>query len=349
MSAPTPGTATLVPVLPNHRFDEGRLGAYLSERLPGFSTPCQISQFQGGQSNPTFHLATPQGAYVLRKQPPGVLLPSAHAVDREFMVMRALYGTAVPVPRMLLLCTDPAVIGQMFYVMEYVYGRVFTDASLPQLPAAERAALYASMNETLAALHRIEPAGVGLGGFGRPQGFLSRQIARWSRQYAAAHLPQCVAMERLMQWLAAQDPGAEEVAIHHGDFRLGNLMIHASEPRVIAVLDWELSTLGHPLADLAYTCLVYHGSVFAPGGPLISGNGVPTEADFVSDYCRRMGRAPIERWPYYLAFSLFRAAAILAGVYRRALDGNAADGHALERGGAYREVAELGWSLARRA
>ncbi len=341
--------ATLVAVLPNHRFDEGRLRAYLSERLPGFSTPCQISQFQGGQSNPTFHLATPQGAYVLRKQPPGVLLPSAHAVDREFMVMRALYGTAVPVPRMLLLCTDPAVIGQMFYVMEYVYGRVFTDASLPQLPAAERAALYASMNETLAALHRIEPVGVGLGEFGRPQGFLSRQIARWSRQYAAAQLPECVAMERLMQWLAAQDPGAEEVAIHHGDFRLGNLMIHASEPRVIAVLDWELSTLGHPLADLAYTCLVYHGSVFAPGGPLTSGNGVPTEADFVSDYCRRMGRAPIERWPYYLAFSLFRAAAILAGVYRRALDGNAADGHALERGGAYREVAELGWSLARRA
>jgi aminoglycoside phosphotransferase (APT) family kinase protein len=349
VSTPTPGTATPVAVLPNHRFDEGRLAAYLSERLPGFATPCRISQFQGGQSNPTFHLATPNGSYVLRKQPPGVLLPSAHAVDREFMVMRALYGTAVPVPRMLLLCTDTAVIGQMFYVMQYVYGRVFTEASLPQVPAAERAAIYASMNETLAALHRIDPAGAGLGGFGRPQGFLTRQIARWSRQYAAAQLPQCVAMEHLMQWLAAQDPGADEVAIHHGDFRLGNLMIHPSEPRVIAVLDWELSTLGHPLSDLAYTCLVYHGSVFAPGGPLRSGNGVPAEVDFVADYCRRTGRAPIERWPYYLAFSLFRAAAILAGVYRRALDGNAADAHALERGGAYREVAELGWSLVRRA
>jgi len=344
------GTASLVAVLPNHRFDEVRLVRYLNERLPGFGAECEIRQFQGGQSNPTFHLATPGGAYVLRKKPPGVLLPSAHAVDREFTVMRALAGTAVPVPKVLLLCTDESVIGQMFYLMECIEGRVFTDTGLPQLSAAERAAIYASMNDTLANLHRVDIGQVGLTGFGRTEGFLTRQIARWSRQYAAARLPRCTAMDQLMAWLAAQDPGPDEVAIHHGDFRLGNLMIHPSEPRVIAVLDWELATLGHPLADLAYSCLVYHGSVFASGAtPLAASAGIPSEADFVSAYCRRAGRGPVAAWPYFLAFSLFRAAAILAGVYRRALDGNAADANALARGGSYREVAELGWAIARSA
>jgi aminoglycoside phosphotransferase (APT) family kinase protein len=264
--------------------------------------------------------------------------------------MRALAGTAVPVPKMLLLCTDESVIGQMFYIMQYVEGRVFTDPGLPHLSAAERAALYASMNETLANLHRVDIAQAGLTGFGRPEAFLTRQIARWSRQYAAAQLPRCTAMDQLMAWLAAQDPGPEEVAIHHGDFRLGNLMIHPSEPRVIAVLDWELATLGHPLADLAYSCLVYHGPVFMSGAtPLAASAGIPSEADFVSAYCRRAGRGPVAAWPYFLAFSLFRAAAILAGVYRRALDGNAADANALARGAVYREVAELGYSIARGA
>jgi len=344
------GSATLVPVLPNHRFDEARLVRYLNERLPGFGAECEIRQFQGGQSNPTFHLATPGAAYVLRKKPPGVLLPSAHAVDREFIVMRALADTAVPVPKMLLLCTDESLIGQMFYIMQYVEGRVFTDPGLPHLSAGERAALYASMNETLANLHQVDIAQVGLTGFGRPEGFLTRQIARWSRQYASAQLPRCTAMDQLMAWLAGQDPGPEEVAIHHGDFRLGNLMIHPSEPRVIAVLDWELATLGHPLADLAYTCLVYHGPVFMSGAtPLAASAGIPSEADFVSAYCRRAGRGPVAAWPYFLAFSLFRAAAILAGVYRRALDGNAADANALARGAVYREVAQLGCSIARSA
>jgi len=344
------GTATLVPVLPNHRFDEARLVRYLNERLPGFGTECEIRQFQGGQSNPTFHLATPGAAYVLRKKPPGVLLPSAHAVEREFTVMGALAGTAVPVPKMLLLCTDESVIGQTFYIMQHVEGRVFTDPGLPHLSAGERAALYASMNETLANLHRVDIAQVGLTGFGRPEGFLTRQIARWSRQYTAAQLPRCTAMDQLMAWLAAQDPGPDEVAIHHGDFRLGNLMIHPSEPRVIAVLDWELATLGHPVADLAYSCLVYHGPVFMSGAtPLAASAGIPSEADFVSAYCRRAGRGPVAAWPYFLAFSLFRAAAILAGVYRRALEGNAADANALARGAGYREVAQLGWSIARGA
>jgi aminoglycoside phosphotransferase (APT) family kinase protein len=342
------GAATLVPVLANHRFDEARLVHYLEQHLAGFRGPCQIRQFQGGQSNPTFHLATADAAYVLRKKPPGVLLPSAHAVDREFTVMRALARTAVPVPRMHLLCTDESVIGQMFYVMDCVEGRVFADPGLPQLAAAERAAVYAAMGETLARLHRVDIAAVGLAEYGRPEKFLTRQIARWSRQYAAANLPSCPAMEQLIAWLAAQDPGPEEIAIHHGDFRLGNLMFHPSEPRVVAVLDWELSTLGHPLADLAYTCLVYHAPVFMPGStPLASSPGIPSESVFVEGYCRHVGREPVARWPYFIAFSLFRAAAILAGVYRRALDGNASDANALARGSVYREVAELGWAVAR--
>jgi aminoglycoside phosphotransferase (APT) family kinase protein len=342
--------ASLGPVLPNHRFDETRLLRYLSAHLPGFAGPCRIRQFQGGQSNPTFHLATARTEYVLRKKPPGVLLPSAHAVEREFTIMRALIGTAVPVPRMLLLCTDEAVIGQVFYVMEYIAGRVFTDPGLPHLPVAERTAIYASMADTLAQLHRVDIAQTGLAEFGRPQGFLTRQITRWSRQYAAAQLPRCDAMDQLMAWLTAQDAGPDEAAIHHGDFRLGNLLIHPSEPRVVAVLDWELATLGHPLADLAYCCLVYHGGVFAPGAaPLAAGEGIPGEAEFVRAYCQAVGRAPVARWPYFLAFSLFRAAGILAGVYRRALDGNAADASGLARGAAYREVAELGWSIARTA
>jgi aminoglycoside phosphotransferase (APT) family kinase protein len=334
-------------VLPNHRFAEERLIDYLKGQLAGFEPPCRIRQFQGGQSNPTFHLGTPTGEYVLRKKPRGVLLPSAHAVEREFTIMRALAGTKVPVPKMLLLCTDESVIGQVFYVMEYVSGRVFSDPALPGMQARERAVLYSSVNATLAALHQVDFAAAGLGDFGRPLGFLTRQIARWSRQYAASDLPPCAAMDQLISWLAAQDPGPEEAAIQHGDFRLGNLIIHPIEPRVIAVLDWELATLGHPLADLAYTCLMYHGSVFASGAtPVTASAGVPAEADFVSDYCARTGRGPIEHWPYFVAFSLFRAAAILAGVYRRALEGNAADAQALERGASYREVAELGWSVA---
>jgi aminoglycoside phosphotransferase (APT) family kinase protein len=341
-----PGEAALVEVLANHRFDEARLVDYLQRHLAGFDMPCRIRQFQGGQSNPTFHLSTPGGSFVLRKKPPGVLLPSAHAVDREFTIMRALAGSAVPVPRMLLLCNDPDIIGQVFYVMEYVPGRVFSDPSLPELPAPQRAALFDSMNETLARLHQVDFTRAGLAEFGRPQGFLARQIGRWTRQYAAAALPPCPAMDSLTAWLAVQDPGPEEAAIQHGDFRLGNLLVHPTEPRVVAVLDWELATLGHPLADLAYACLIYHGSVFAPGGPLQAGAGIPGEAEFVQAYCARTGRPAITNWSYFLAFSLFRAAAILAGVYRRALEGNAADAHAQERGAVYREVAALGWSIA---
>jgi len=346
------GAPALVPVLPNHRFDETRFVQYLREHLPGFGRDCAILQFQGGQSNPTFHIATPSGEYVMRKKPPGALLPSAHAVDREFRIMRALAGSSVPVPKMHLLCTDEAIIGQVFYVMEYIAGRVFPDATLPNLTSAARSAIYDSMNETLAGLHRVDITTVGLADYGRPESFLTRQIARWSRQYAAANLPECVAMDRLMAWLAVQDPGPEEAAIQHGDFRLGNLVIHPVEPRVIAVLDWELSTLGHPLADLAYTCLGYHAPALMNAGAPFTwspDSGIPSESRFLEAYCKRTGREPIARWPFFIAFSLFRAAAILAGVYKRALEGNAADARGLERGAVYRDVAELGWSIARNA
>jgi aminoglycoside phosphotransferase (APT) family kinase protein len=219
--SPFPGEANPVEVLANHRFDEERLAGYLQRHLAGFERPCRIRQFQGGQSNPTFHLSTPNGDFVLRKKPPGVLLPSAHAVDREFTIMRALAGTSVPVPRMMLLCNDPDIIGQAFYVMEYVPGRVFMDPTLPELPALQRAALFDSMIETLAHLHQVDFGAAGLASFGRPEGFLARQLGRWSRQYAAAALPPCEPMDRLTAWLAGQDPGPHEAAIQHGDFRLG--------------------------------------------------------------------------------------------------------------------------------
>jgi aminoglycoside phosphotransferase (APT) family kinase protein len=346
------GRPTLGPVLSNHRFDEQRLVCYLRQHLPDFAGDCTILQFQGGQSNPTFRVEAGGRAYVLRKQPPGTLLPSAHAVDREFTIMKALAGSTVPVPRMYLLCQDPSVIGQMFYVMEWVDGRVFTNPALAGLAPDERARLYDAMNETLAKLHRVDYASIGLGGFGRPEQFVTRQIARWSRQFVATGLKDSAAMERLMEWLPRQDPGAEEVAINHGDYRIGNLLFHPTESRVVAVLDWEISTLGHPIADLAYNCLVYHGLTMAgrsvaPDGCLVA--GIPSEQTYVELYRERIGRPSIPRWSFFIAFALFRAASIMAGVYRRAHDGNAADAKALEVSSVYRELAERGWEIANRA
>jgi aminoglycoside phosphotransferase (APT) family kinase protein len=341
----------LVPVLPAHRFDEAVLVRYLERCLPGFRGPCRILQFQGGQSNPTFQLATPDHDYVLRKQPPGALLPSAHAVDREFTVMSALAGSDVPVPKVHHLCTDPAVIGRMFYVMDYVDGRVFADPALPGIPAAERSAMYDAMNATLAALHTVDYAAVGLAGFGRGEQFMARQIGRWSKQYRASGLPRCAPMESLMDWLPGQDFGADETVLHHGDFRLGNLIFHPTQPAVVAVLDWELATLGHPVADLAYNCLTYHG--VRPGHAVLAPlqttrSGIPTEQDYVATYARRVGRGGIPHWRNFIVFQLFRMAAILAGVRARALAGNAADARAMEMSGLYVPLAELAWELARR-
>lgn len=351
-SAPVDGVPELIQVLPNHRFDEQALAGYLREHLPGFAGDLVVRQFQGGQSNPTFHLAAGGGQYVLRKKPPGKLLPSAHAVDREYRVMRALAGSDVPVPRMHLLCTDENVIGQMFYLMDYVPGRVFAgDRTLPSCPPAERAVMYDDMNRVLAALHRVDWRAVGLEGFGRPEAYFARQIARWSKQYEASRTEDVPSMERLMRWLPEQKPPPDEAAIVHGDFRLGNLIYHATEPRIAAVLDWELATLGHPLADLGYNLLTYRLPASAGGVPEADmvARGLPSEAEYVASYCRRTGRADVPALEFTVVFSIFRFAAIVAGVYRRALDGNAADARALTRGAMFREVADLAWQTAQNA
>jgi aminoglycoside phosphotransferase (APT) family kinase protein len=342
----------LVPVLHAHRFDEQALTRHLEASIPGFRGPCRILQFQGGQSNPTFHLATSTREFVLRKQPPGPLLPSAHAVDREFRVLGALAGSDVPVPGVHHLCTDTAVIGQMFYVMDYVEGRVFADPALPGVPAAERGAIYDAMNATLAALHSVDFRAAGLADFGRGDHFMARQIGRWSKQYRASGLERCEAMESLMAWLPARDFGADETVLHHGDFRLGNLVFHRTEPKVVGVLDWELATLGHPIADLAYNCLAYYGvrpghAGLAPLDTVVS--GIPAESDYVAAYARRVGRAGIAHWQDFIVFQLFRMAAILAGVRARAKAGNAADARAMEMSGLYVPLADLAWDLAQGA
>lgn len=348
---PSDNAPQLVPVLPNHRFDEAALARYLAAHLPGFGGALTVRQFQGGQSNPTFQLQAGDHAYVLRKKPPGALLPSAHAVDREFRVLQALAGSAVPVPAAHLLCADEAVIGQMFYVMGWVEGRVFADRLLPGCSAAERAAMYDDMNRILAALHRVDWRAAGLEGFGRADGYIARQVARWSRQYAASQPAPVPAMDRLIEWLPAHLPASDEAAIVHGDYRVGNLIFHPTEPRIVAVLDWELATIGHPLADLAYNCLAYrlagtHDHGFPPGD--LGALGLPREADYVAAYGARAGRSFIEAWEFFIVFAMFRIAAILAGVHRRGLDGNAADARALEASRDYRLIAERAWQIAER-
>jgi aminoglycoside phosphotransferase (APT) family kinase protein len=342
------GAAVLVPPLAAHRLDEARLAAYLTAHMDGFAGPLVVRQFQGGQSNPTYHLSTPGGDYVLRKKPPGALLPSAHAVDREFAVQSALAATSVPVAPMRLLCRDEAVIGTMFYVMDHLRGRVFADRTLQGVPPADRAAMYDDMNRVMAALHQVDWQAAGLGGFGRPQGYVARQIDRWSRQYVASTPGDVPEMDRLMQWLPAHTPPADETSIAHGDYRLGNLIFHPTEPRVLAVLDWELATLGHPLADLAYNCIPWRLPVAIEGLIGADAPGIPDEASYVAAYCQRTGRPGVPELDFFVVFSLFRWAAIAAGVYRRALDGNAADARALDIGTKFRVLAEAGWALAQR-
>ena len=345
------GQAVLIPVRESHRFDEAALCRYLSATLPEFAEGCAVRQFQGGQSNPTFHLATARGAYVLRKKPPGQLLPSAHAVDREYSVLKALANTPVPVPKVRLLCADESVIGQMFYVMDHVEGRVFVDRLVDGVSRAERALMFDDMNRVLAELHRVDFRAVGLEAFGRPEGYAARQIARWSKQYAASKVRELPVMDRLAEWLAAYTLPPDEAAIAHGDFRQGNLIFHPSEPRVVAVLDWELATIGHPIADLAYNCMPYRlpdagGRGYA--GADLDALGIPREEDYVAAYCRRMGRREVPNWEFFLVLSMFRIVAILAGVHRRGLDGNAADARAIEVGKVFPEIAERAWTIAQR-
>jgi len=339
--------AATIPVGPDHRFDEAALLRYLADRVPGFTGPMEVRRFLGGQSNPTYLLRAGSGDYVLRRKPPGKLLPSAHAVDREYRVLTALRGSGVPVPRTHVLCEDAGVIGTAFYVMSCVDGRILRDPALPGLSAADRGALYDDANAILARLHAVDWRAVGLGDFGRPGNYVARQLHRWIGQYRASETERIEAMERLIEWLPAHVPTDDTTTVVHGDFRLGNMVVDPVEPRVVAVLDWELSTLGHPLGDLAYACVPHRLPPALDGirGLDLTALGIPSEAAYVAAYCRRTDRPGITDWEFYVAFSLFRLAAICQGIMGRVRDGTANDPQAAERGARARPLAEAGWAV----
>ncbi len=350
------------PVSEQHAFDTGALGAWLSRHLADFAGPLTVEMFKGGQSNPTYKLITPARSYVMRAKPGPVakLLPSAHAIEREYAVMSGLAGTGVPVPRMFALCEDESVIGRAFYVMEFMQGRVLWDQSLPGLQPAERAAIYDEMNRVIAALHTVDFAAQGLAGYGKPGNYFERQIGRWSKQYLASATQPIPEMDRLMEWLPTHMPASARddgrVSIVHGDYRLDNLMFHPAEPRVIAVLDWELSTLGHPLADFAYHCMSWHIPASLSrgiGGLDLAALGIPAESDYIHRYCERTGIADVDAlradWNFYLAYNMFRIAAILQGIAKRVEAGTAASAQAKTAGATARPMAELAWSFAQRS
>ena len=335
-----------------HRFDEHKLEDYLSSHVESFHGPMTVSEFKGGQSNPTYLLEAQSGRYVLRRKPPGKLLKSAHAVDREFRVISALYASGFPVPRPYLLCEDDEVIGTTFYIMECVEGRIFWELDLPGLDRDERAAIYDNVNETIARLHSTDIHAAGLDDFGVPGNYFERQISRWSKQYRASETDKNVAMDRLIEWLPENIPADESVSIVHGDYRLDNMILHPTEPRVIAVLDWELSTIGHPLADFTYHLMAWEmpeiglGSVGLAGKP-IADLGIPNEDEYIAAYCERTGRATgIADRNFYSAFNFFRLAAILQGIAGRVRDGTAASAHASQAVKAVKPLADLGWQYA---
>jgi aminoglycoside phosphotransferase (APT) family kinase protein len=335
--------------------DAARLEDHLSRHIPGFAGPLTLARFKGGQSNPTYKLSTPGRAYVLRRKPFGKLLPSAHAIDREYRVTAALADEGFPVARPLHLCADDSVIGAAFYVMDHADGRVFWEPHAPGLSGADRKALFDSLNATIAQLHMIDAAAIGLGDFGKPQGYVARQIKRWSEQYRASETETIAEMDRLIAWLPGACPVDSGAAIVHGDFRLDNCIIHPTEPRVIAVLDWELSTLGDPLADFTYHLMQWFMPVSETGAGVGSlrghedAPGVPAIEDYIADYCRRTGRSGIAELPIYMAYNFFRLAAILQGILGRVRDGTAANADAAAMAKQVRPLAETAWSFARKA
>jgi aminoglycoside phosphotransferase (APT) family kinase protein len=355
------------PATGKHAFDTKALVAWLEQHVEGFRGPMSVEMFKGGQSNPTYKLVTPERSYVMRSKPgpKAKLLPSAHAVEREFAVMSGLAGTDVPVPRMHALCEDESVIGRAFYIMECMEGRVLWDQALPGMTTAQRGEIYDEMNRVIAALHTVDFAARGLAGYGKPGNYFERQIGRWSKQYKASAdgagpmsqpIPE---MEKLVDWLPAHIPAAardeSKVSIVHGDYRLDNVMFHATEPRIVAVLDWELSTLGHPLADFSYHCMAWH--VPHPGrgigGLDHRALGIPSEDEYMRRYCERTGLATVADlkadWNFYMAYNLFRIAAILQGIAKRVEAGTASSAQAAASAAGARPMAELAWRFARAA
>jgi len=352
MSQSTPASTEVIDVRDAHRFDEKHLEEFCRAHVEDFGGTLSVRQFQGGQSNPTFLLETTGSGggkkYVMRKKPPGKLLASAHQVDREYRVMKALADTDVPVPHMYALCEDPEVIGTEFYIMEHLDGRVFRDPTLPDMDPEERAAIYDEMNAVLARLHSVDLEAAGLMDFGKPGNYFDRQIGRWIKQYRAAQTDNVPEMEELIAWLPENIPPSDDISIAHGDYRLENTMFHKTEPRMIAVLDWELATIGHPLADLAYNCMLYHMGTPSQGTLVdidFKSTGIPAEEDYIAAYCKRTGRDRIENWNFYMAFSLFRLASISQGVYKRGLDGNASSEKATQYGDTCRYLASTAWSV----
>ena len=346
--------SSTIPVQERHRFDVGALQEYMRRNVAGFSGELTVEQFKGGQSNPTYKLTAGGKSYVLRRKPPGKLLASAHAVDREYTVITALAQTDVPVARTYCLCEDDAVIGTAFYIMDCVEGRVLWDPALPDYTPDVRAAMFDEMNRVIAALHKVDYAAIGLADYGKPGNYFARQIGRWTKQYRASETERIDAMDRLIAWLPEHIPPGEETSIVHGDYRLDNMIFHPTEPRVLAVLDWELSTLGHPLADFAYHCMTWHipaGVFRGLGGARLAELGIPGEAEYVRRYCERTGRDGIDpnHWDFYMAYNLFRLTGILQGIAGRIRDGTASSSRAHESAARVKPLAEASWSYAVKA
>jgi aminoglycoside phosphotransferase (APT) family kinase protein len=335
------------PVEERHKLDLDSLSRWMKLNVEDFRGSLTARQFGVGQSNPTYLLEAGGRRYVLRRKPVGTLLPSAHAVDREYRIIRALAASDVPVPRAYALCADDSVIGSMFFVMEYIEGRMYPDTKMPDASATERAAIYDAINQAAARLHRVDYVALGLTDYGRPGNFFARQIDRFTRQYRAAEIEKIEAMDRLIEALPHCIPATEETSIFHGDFKMDNMIFHPTEHGVLAVLDWELSTLGDPRADFAYTSMIWRLTPqeyrLGIGGLERQGIGIPTEAEYLEAYCRRTGRSGIENWNFFIVFNLFRLASILQGIMVRAIKGNASNALASEYGGRARAIAEIGW------
>lgn len=342
-------------VLDVHQFDTNSLHEYMLSHVEGFQGPLEVSQFKGGQSNPTYLLQSPGGKYVMRRKPPGKLLKSAHAVDREFRVISALYAADFPVPRPYVLCEDEQVVGTTFFIMEFVEGRIFWELDLPGLNPDERSAIYDNANQTLARLHSFDVDEIGLSDYGRPGNYFARQISRWSKQYVASKTSEIAEMQNLIEWLPENIPADEAVSVVHGDFRLDNMIVHPTRPEIIAVLDWELSTIGHPLGDFTYHLMAWQMPDVGIGstgllGIDIAALGIPSEEDYEATYCGRTGRQNgIENRDFYAAYNFFRIAAISQGIAGRVRDGTAASVYAEQAANAVRPLAKFAWEYAQRS